>query len=121
MLHPSYNYFTTERICAPLCQQVPINRQTELAEARAKNSDTVAWLYIPGAEIDDPVMQAKDNGYYLKLDENGEYAMWGCYYAHCENKIGGRDKLDKNTTIFGHSASNCEPDGPKFAKLYLSY
>ena len=27
-------------------------------------------------------MQAEDNGYYLKLDENGEYAMWGCYYAH---------------------------------------
>ena len=23
MLHPSYNHFTTERICAPLCQQVP--------------------------------------------------------------------------------------------------
>ena len=63
-------------------------------------------------------MQAEDNGYYLKLDENGEYAVWGCYYAHCENEIGGRDKLDKNTTIFGHSASNCDPDGPKFTKLY---
>ena len=24
MLHPSYNHFTTERICAPLCQQVQI-------------------------------------------------------------------------------------------------
>lgn len=24
MLHPSYNYFTTERICAPLCQQVQL-------------------------------------------------------------------------------------------------
>lgn len=24
MLHPSYNHFTTERICAPLCQQVRI-------------------------------------------------------------------------------------------------
>ena len=89
-----------------------------MAEARAKNPDTVAWLYIPGAEVDDPVMQAEDNGYYLKLDENGEYAMWGCYYAHCENQIGGRDELDKNTTIFGHSASNCDPDGPKFTKLY---
>ena len=44
--------------------------------------------------------------------------MWGCYYAHCENKIGGRDKLDKNTTIFGHSASNCDPDGVRFTKLY---
>jgi len=88
---------------APLAGEVipSVDRQTELAEARAKNPDTVAWLYIPGAEVDDPVMQAEDNGYYLKLDENGEYAMWGCYYAHCENKIGGRDKLDKNTTIFG--------------------
>ena len=95
-----------------------VDRQAKLAEARAKNPDTVAWLYIPGAEIDDPVMQAEDNGYYLKLDENGEYAMWGCYYAHCENQIGSRDKLDKNTTIFGHSASNCDPDGPKFTKLY---
>jgi len=29
-----------------------------------------------------------------------------------------RDKLDKNTTIFGHSASNCDPDGVRFTKLY---
>ena len=87
----------------PAGEVIPsVDRQAELAEARAKNPDTVAWLYIPGVEIDDPVMQAEDNGYYLKLDENGEYAMWGCYYAHCENEIGGRDKLDKTTTIFGH-------------------
>ena len=103
----------------PAGEVIPsVDRQAELAEARAKNPDTVAWLYIPGAEVDDPVMQAEDNGYYLKLDENGEYAMWGCYYAHCENEIGGRDKLDKNTTIFGHSASNCDPDGVRFTKLY---
>ena len=87
----------------PAGEVIPsVDRQAELAEARAKNPDTVAWLYIPGAEVDDPVMQAEDNGYYLKLDENGEYAMWGCYYAHCENEIGSRDKLDKNTTIFMH-------------------
>ena len=47
--------------------------------------------YIPGAEVDDPVMQVEDNGYYLKLDEN--------------------------TTIFGHSTSNCDPDGVRFTKL----
>ena len=34
------------------------------------------------------------------------------------NHFGGRDKLDTNTTIFGHSASNCDPNGPKFTKLY---
>jgi sortase B len=37
-----------------------VDRQAELAEARAKNPDAVAWLYIPGAEVDDPVMQAED-------------------------------------------------------------
>ena len=95
-----------------------VNRQTELADAKRKNPDAMAWLYIPGAEVDDLVMQAGDNGYYLKLDENGEYAIWGCYYAHCENNLSSRDALDKNTTIFGHSASNCDPDGPKFTKLY---
>ena len=41
-----------------------VDRQSELAEAKKKNPDTVAWLYIPGAEVDDPVMQAEDNGNY---------------------------------------------------------
>lgn len=44
--------------------------------------------------------------------------MWGCYYAHCENDLSARDKLNTNTTIFGHSASNCDVNGPKFTKLY---
>ena len=63
----------------PADEVIPsVDRQAELAEARAKNPDTVAWLYIPGAEVDDPVMQAEDNGYYLKLDENGEVEIPGC-------------------------------------------
>ena len=48
----------------PADEVIPsVDRQAELAEARAKNPDTVAWLYIPCAEVDDPVMQAEDNGY----------------------------------------------------------
>ena len=35
----------------PAGEVIPsVDRQAELAEARAKNPDTVAWLYIPGAE-----------------------------------------------------------------------
>ena len=45
----------------PAGEVIPsVDRQAKLAEARAKNPDTVAWLYIPGAEIDDPVMQAEE-------------------------------------------------------------
>lgn len=95
-----------------------VDKQSELAAAKKSNADTVAWLYIPGAEVDDPVVQAEDNGYYLHLDENGNYAVWGCYYADCRDHFDGRDGLDTNTVIYGHSASNCDPDGPKFTKLY---
>lgn len=40
-----------------------VNRQAELADAKSRNPDAVAWLYIPGAEVDDPVMQAEDIGF----------------------------------------------------------
>ena len=95
-----------------------VDRQKELKAAKKNNSDTVAWLYMPGAEVDDPVVQAKDNAYYLQKDENGNYSEWGCYYAHCDNRLSSRSKLDRNTVIFGHSASNCDPDGPKLTKLH---
>ena len=95
-----------------------VNRQAELADAKSKNPDAVAWLCIPGAEVDDPVMQAEDNGFYLNRDELREYSTWGCYYADCRNHLGGRDALDTNTVIYGHSASNCDPDGLRFTKLH---
>ena len=40
-----------------------VNWQAELADAKSRNPDAVAWLYIPGAEVDDPVMQAADIGF----------------------------------------------------------
>ena len=42
----------------------------------------------------------------------------GLLLAHCDNRLSSRSKLDRNTVIFGHSASNCDPDGPKFTKLH---
>ena len=95
-----------------------VDRQKELKDARKKYADAVAWLYMPGTEVDDPVVQAKDNAYYLQKDENENYSEWGCYYAHCDNRLSSRSKLDRNTVIFGHSASNCDPDGPKLTKLH---
>ena len=95
-----------------------VDRQKELKDARKKYSDAVVWLYMPDAEVDDPVVQAKDNAYYLQKDENENYSEWGCYYAHCDNRLSSRSKLDRNTVIFGHSASNCDPDGPKLTKLH---
>ena len=103
----------------PASEVIPtVDRQSELAEAKKKNPDTVAWLYIPGAEVDDPVMQAEDNSFYLNRDELREYSTWGCYYADCRNHLSGRDTLDTNTVIYGHSSNDCDPDGVRFTKLH---
>lgn len=95
-----------------------VDRQAELAAAKEKNEDTVAWLYIPGVEVDEAVVQGEDNGYYLYLNAEGEYDGWGCYYADCRNHLGSRAELDLNTVIYGHAAGDCDPDGPKFTKLH---
>ena len=63
-------------------------------------------------------MQAEDNGFYLNRDELREYSTWGCYYADCRDHLSGRDALDTNTVIYGHSANDCDPDGVRFTKLY---
>ncbi len=36
-----------------------VDRQKELKDARKKYADAVAWLYIPGAEVDDPVCRRR--------------------------------------------------------------
>ena len=42
-----------------------------LAVAQKENPDTVAWITIPGTNIDAPVQQYGDNDYYLRRNEKG--------------------------------------------------
>ena len=37
----------------------------------------VGWLTVEGTEIDNAVMQAGDNDYYLRRNEYGEDDVWG--------------------------------------------
>ena len=68
----------------------PLGGQAELAEARAKNPDAVAWLYIPGAEVDDPVMQAEDNGNYpVALRSAHERYLVDAPLRRCLSPYGG--------------------------------
>ena len=95
-----------------------ITRQTELKTAEDKNSATVAWLYLPGTEIDDPVLQSTDNEYYLNRDESGNYAAWGCYFADYMNDLSSLKALNTNTVIYGHSYKTESPDERKFTQLF---
>ena len=111
----------------PVSQSIPevaadpvpaASRQNELAQAKQENPDTVAWLYLPGTEVDDPVLQAEDNDYYLQRTFEGEYSVWGCYFADYLNTLNSRGNLDVNTIIYGHSYKTEDPNERKFTQLF---
>lgn len=83
-------------------QQEQAPADPRLAEAQDTNPDTVAWLTVPGTNIDGPVQQAEDNEYYLRRDERGEPSHDGCYFADYECDFSG-DTLSTNTIIYGHT------------------
>lgn len=94
-----------------------------LERAMEKNSDVVGWLTLPNTEINEAVVQARDNEYYLRRDAEKKYSYEGCYYMDYESVMfdDGRD-LAMNTIIYGHNLGKPmgvrdDPNGAKFAQL----
>lgn len=63
------------------------------------NNDVVGWIEIPNTNINYPILQAKDNKYYLNRDINKKYNINGSIYMNFKNRS---DFTDNNTIIFGH-------------------
>jgi len=64
------------------------------------NSDVVGWIYIPGTKINYPIVQRKDNWYYLNHDIHKKYNIMGSIFMNAFNKS---DFSDSNTILFGHN------------------
>lgn len=65
-----------------------------------ENSDIYAWLYIPGAEINTPVLQSQtDDLFYLDHDKDGNSDPYGTAFSQMANS---RDFSDPVTLIYGH-------------------
>lgn len=89
---------------------------TKLATFTQNNEDTVGWLNVPGTTIDEVVVQAPDNDYYLRRNNMKQSDFNGCYYADYRTKLGARKDLSKNIVIYGHSMDD-NPDGARFSQL----
>lgn len=63
------------------------------------NPDIVGWLYIPGADISYPVVQAGDNDYYLDRMFDGTRNSAGSIFldAYCAS-----DFSDRHSIIYDH-------------------
>lgn len=67
------------------------------------NKDTVGWLTVNNTRIDYPVVQAKDNDYYLRRDYYQNKNRHGWIFMDYRNN---RDELNENTIIYGHNLAN---------------
>lgn len=72
----------------------------DFASLVQENSDIYAWLYIPGADINTPLLQSQtDDLFYLEHDKDGKSDPYGTAFSQMANK---RDFSDPVTVIYGH-------------------
>lgn len=66
------------------------------------NEDYKMWIEVPNTNINYPVVQGKDNDFYLNHDFNNKESSSGAIFMDYKNNI---DK-DKNIVIYGHNMKN---------------
>ena len=78
----------------------------------ATNSETVGYVYIPGTQLDEPVVQTTDNATYLdKTFEGVHQPLMGAVFMDADNK---KDFSDRLTWLFGHARGSKVPDHRMF-------
>ena len=76
------------------------------------NSETVGYVYIPGTQLDEPVVQTTDNSTYLDKRFDGvNEPLMGTVFMDTDNK---KDFNDHLTWLFGHARGSKVPDHRMF-------
>lgn len=71
-----------------------------ISELKEKNKDTVGWIQVGGTNINYPVVQTKNNDYYLTHSFDKKYTDAGWIFMDYRNNA---KNFDRNTIIYGHA------------------
>ena len=75
-----------------------VDNRTSLEKIQEKNKNVLAWIKVDDTTIDYPVVQGKDNEYYLQRDINGYYSVNGSIFLDKSVELG----KSQNIVIYGH-------------------
>ena len=91
----------TDEISEDISQTVVTAIPNPYAESFLANEDMIAWLVVPGTNIDDPVMWTPyDENYYLYKDFHEKENANGCLILDTDSSI---NPLTTNLIIHGHN------------------
>lgn len=94
-------------------EETPLDTEIDWEALLAVNPETIAWVYVPGTDINYPIVQTSDNEKYIKTDFQGE-TNWAVSYgaifldANCNANM-----TSQNSFFYGHNMNN----GAMFAPL----
>ena len=75
-----------------------------------RNEDIIAWVDVPGTNINYPILAGATNEEYLSLDIDRQHSIAGSIFLEENNEP---TFLDLNTIIYGHNMAN----GSKFSDI----
>lgn len=91
--------------------EVP-EKNPDWAALKEENADIYAWIYIPGTQVDYPILQDEETAdYYLNHNIDGSEGYPGCIYSQKPN---AKDFTDPMTVLYGHNMKN----GTMFGSLH---
>lgn len=94
----------------------PYESPVDFASLWAMNPDIYAWLYIPGAQVNYPILQREgDDGFYLKHNSEGKSSDAGAIFT--EATFTKKDFSDPVTVVYGHYMRA----GTMFGSLQATY
>lgn len=85
--------------------EIPVNEfamellLTDVAALQKVNPDVIGWICIPGTSISYPLIQGKDNSYYLDYSWEGMKNRVGSIYLDYRSSA---DFVDFHSIIYGH-------------------
>ena len=79
----------------------PEGMLAKYAPLYAQNDDLKGWIKIDGLNIEYPIVQGKDNDYYLKRDVYGKWTDYGVPFF--DYRMSNFKTLSRNTVVYGHN------------------
>lgn len=91
----------------------PMQRKIDFEALREINPDVYAWIWIPGTNIDYPILQSavEADDYYLNTTIDGKKGYPGSIYTEKYNTTSFTDPV---TVVYGHELKN----GTMFSELH---